>query len=133
MAKAVVSDLELGSDEQRLLGIANKIRLSAPADVVQEAEKLIRQTIAIWLKPPLDFRATASEALVTGESLLVPVGRAFRRYLDELSMGYLRVMELSFSASKIQPHAVPPLQFTVPPRPLRRLPCAPLFVLSSPR
>ncbi|MEH2563748.1 hypothetical protein V1289_003375 [Bradyrhizobium sp. AZCC 2289] len=119
MAKAVVSDFELGSEEQRLLGIANRIRLSAPADVVQEVEKLIRQIIAIWLKPRLVFRATASEALLLGRvcrcrwaahsediwtSLEPTVTRRCRVRWQCISMGYRRVMELSFSLPKFNRH-----------------------------
>jgi hypothetical protein len=39
LAKAVVSDFELGADEQRLFGLANRIRLFAPTKGVREAHQ----------------------------------------------------------------------------------------------
>jgi hypothetical protein len=88
MAKAVVSDIALGADEQRLFGLANRIRLFAPAKVIEEAEKLIRLIIEVSLKPGVDLRAAASEALAARanplQNPLVPLSRACQEDLDRL-------------------------------------------------
>jgi hypothetical protein len=84
MAKAVVSDIALDADEQRLFGLGNRIRLFAPAKVIQEADKVIRLIIEISLKPPIDLRAAASEVLASREHLLLSLSRACREDLDSL-------------------------------------------------
>ena len=48
--------LTLGGDEQYLIGLANRMRLFAPPNVVGEAEAVIRGVIKISLEPSLDLR-----------------------------------------------------------------------------
>jgi hypothetical protein len=90
LAKAVVSDFEPVADEQRLFGLANRIRLFAPAKVIQESETLIRHIVEISLKPRVDYRVAANEALSSSrENLLLPLSRACREDLDGLEGGQL--------------------------------------------
>jgi len=57
LLKAHLSDgLTLGGDEQHLIGIANRMRLFAPPNVVQEAEAVIRGVIKISLEPSVNLR-----------------------------------------------------------------------------
>jgi hypothetical protein len=78
----------MGADEQRLFGLANRLRLFAPAKVIEEAEKLVRRIIEVSLKPRVDLRAAAGEALAAGENplqnLLLPLSRACQEDLHSL-------------------------------------------------
>jgi len=57
LLKAHLSDgLTLGGDEQHLIGVANRMRLFAPPNVVQEAEAVIRGVIKISLEPSVNLR-----------------------------------------------------------------------------
>ena len=56
-------DIELGGDEQRLIGLINRMRLFAPTDVVEGAEAVLRAIVEILLKPSIEFRQLAKEAL----------------------------------------------------------------------
>jgi hypothetical protein len=56
-------DLELGSNEQRLIGLINRMRLFAPANVVEGAEAVLRAIVEILLKPSIQLRQLAKEAL----------------------------------------------------------------------
>jgi hypothetical protein len=88
MAKAVISDIALGAEEQRLFGLANRIRLFAPPKVIEEAEKLVRLIIEVSLKPRVDLRAAAGEALAARanplQNPLLPLSRACQEDLESL-------------------------------------------------
>lgn len=53
----------LGGDEQRLIGLMNRIRLFAPPDIVAGAEKVLRVIVEISLKPSVETRQLAKEVL----------------------------------------------------------------------
>src|SRR5436305_2310521 len=56
-------DIALGGDEQRLVGLLNRMRLFAPTDVVDGAEAVLRAIVEILLKPSIEIRQLAKEAL----------------------------------------------------------------------
>jgi len=53
----------LGGDEQRMIGLINRMRLFAPTDVVDGAEAVLRAIVEILLKPSIELRQLAKEAL----------------------------------------------------------------------
>ena len=53
----------MGGDEQRLIGLINRMRLFAPSDVVGAAEAVLRAIVEIFLKPSVELRQLAKEAL----------------------------------------------------------------------
>jgi hypothetical protein len=59
----VLDEISLGGDEQRLIGLINRIRLFASADVVNGAEAVLRTIVEIALKPSIELRQLAKEAL----------------------------------------------------------------------
>ena len=56
-------EISLGGDEQRLIGLMNRMRLFAPPDVVSGAEAVLRAIVEISLKPSIELRQLAKEAL----------------------------------------------------------------------
>jgi hypothetical protein len=56
-------DISLGGDEQRMIGLINRMRLFAPTDVVDGAEAVLRAIVEILLKPSIELRQLAKEAL----------------------------------------------------------------------
>ena len=64
-------EIELSGDEQRLIGILNRMRIFAPLNVVAVAEATIRAIIAVSLKPKIELRQLATQAL--SESLDDPL------------------------------------------------------------
>ena len=56
-------EISLGGDEQRLIGLINRMRLFAPTDVVDGAEAVLRAIVEILLKPSIEVRQLAKEAL----------------------------------------------------------------------
>ena len=62
--------VSLGGDEQRLIGLINRMRLFAPTDVVDEAEAVLRAIVEIMLKPSVELRQLAKEACPTASTLI---------------------------------------------------------------
>ena len=56
-------EISLGGDEQRMIGLINRMRLFAPTDVVEGAEAVLRAIVEILLKPSIELRQLAKEAL----------------------------------------------------------------------
>jgi len=56
-------EIAQGGDEQRLIGLINRMRLFAPPDVVGAAEAVLRAIVGIFLKPSIEVRQLATEAL----------------------------------------------------------------------
>jgi hypothetical protein len=56
-------DIELGGDEQRMIGLINRMRLFAPSNVVDGAEAVLRAIVEVLLKPSVELRQLAKEAL----------------------------------------------------------------------
>jgi hypothetical protein len=59
-------EIVLGGDEPRLIGLINRMRLFAPPHLVGGAEKVLRVIIEISLKPSVELRELAKEALSRG-------------------------------------------------------------------
>jgi hypothetical protein len=56
-------EIKLNADVQRLVGLINRMRLFAPKGVITEADAVIRALIEISLKPGVELRQLAKEAL----------------------------------------------------------------------
>jgi hypothetical protein len=56
-------EIELGGDEQRMIGLINRMRMFAPPDIVGGAERVLRVIVEISLKPSIEIRQLAKEAL----------------------------------------------------------------------
>ncbi len=56
-------DISPTGDEQRLIGLINRMRLFAPQRVVSGAEAVLRAIVEIALKPSVELRQLAKEAL----------------------------------------------------------------------
>jgi hypothetical protein len=56
-------EIVLGGDEPRLIGLINRMRLFASPDIVAGAEKVFRVIVEISLKPSIELRQLAKEAL----------------------------------------------------------------------
>jgi hypothetical protein len=56
-------EISLSGDEQRLIGLINRMRLFAPPDVVRGAEGVLRAIVEIALKPSIELRQLAKQAL----------------------------------------------------------------------
>jgi hypothetical protein len=56
-------EISLTGDEQRLIGLINRMRLFAPPDVVKGAEAVLRGIVEILLKPSIELRQLVKEAL----------------------------------------------------------------------
>ncbi len=56
-------EIVLSGDEQRLMGLINRMRFFAPRNVVATAEAALRAIIEISLKPSIELRQLATQAL----------------------------------------------------------------------
>jgi hypothetical protein len=56
-------DIVLGSDEQHLIGLINRMRLFAPAEVIGGAEAVLKAIVEISLKPSVELRQLALQSL----------------------------------------------------------------------
>lgn len=56
-------DVSRTGDEQRLIGLINRMRLFAPNRVVSGAEAVLRAIVEIALRPSIELRQLAKEAL----------------------------------------------------------------------
>ena len=63
---AYTHDITLGGEQQRLIGLINRMRLFASPDVVKGAEAVLRAIVEISLKPSIALRQLAKEALSKG-------------------------------------------------------------------
>lgn len=57
-------ELVLGTDEQHLIGLINRMRLFAPPEVVAGAEAVVRAIVEVLLKPTIELRQLAKESLI---------------------------------------------------------------------
>ena len=56
-------EIALSGDEQRMIGLINRMRPFAPTGVVDGAEAVLRAIVEILLKPSIELRQLAKEAL----------------------------------------------------------------------
>jgi len=68
------------------MGLANRMRLFAPPNVIDEAEAVIKGLIEISLKPSIDLRKLAMVELTknSDSDLLLPFSLACRADLDKV-------------------------------------------------
>jgi hypothetical protein len=59
-------EIVLSGDEQHLIGLINRMRFFAPAGVVGAAEAALRAILEITLKPSVELRKLATDALSKG-------------------------------------------------------------------
>lgn len=78
-------EIALSGEEQRLVGLINRMRLFAPQDVLASAEAVLKAIVDIFLKPKVELRQLA-EALAEGPrpDPLLPFSLVCRRDLDRL-------------------------------------------------
>jgi hypothetical protein len=78
-------EILLSGDEQRLIGLINRMRLFAPPDVVEGAEAALRTIVEIMLKPSVELRQLAKQALSKSiEDPLLAFSSICRADLDNL-------------------------------------------------
>jgi hypothetical protein len=78
-------EISLSGDEQRLIGLINRMRLFAPPDVVEGAEAVLRAIVEILLKPSIELRQLAKQALSNSiEDPLLAFSSICRADLDSL-------------------------------------------------
>lgn len=82
----VRDDIALNGDEQRLIGLINRMRLFAPQEVLASAEAVLKSIVNIYLKPRVELRQLAIEALAEGPrpDPLLPFSLICRSDLDGL-------------------------------------------------
>jgi hypothetical protein len=61
--RATHDDFSPGGDEQHLIWLLNRMRVFAPANVVSGAEAVLRAIVEVALKPSVEPRQLAKEAL----------------------------------------------------------------------
>ena len=87
VVQAYVNDgLLLDADEQRLIGLANRMRLFAPRSVIEQAEAVIKGLVELSVKPGMDVRKLTVEEVVRRRHTdpLLPFSLASRSDLDSV-------------------------------------------------
>ena len=79
-------DIALDGDEQRLIGLINRMRLFAPQEVLAGAEAVLKSILGIYLKPRVELRQLAIQALTNGPlpDPLLPFSSVCRSDLDNV-------------------------------------------------
>ncbi len=82
-------EISIDSDQQRLIGLVNRMRLFAPADVVSGAEAVLKAILEIALKPSVELRQLAKEALAKNldPDPLLAFSKICRADLDSVQRG----------------------------------------------
>jgi hypothetical protein len=82
----ILDDIALNGDEQRLIGLVNRMRLFAPQQVLVCAEAVLKTILNTYLKPKVELRQLAIEALAEGSRLdpLLPFSLVCRDDLDHV-------------------------------------------------
>ena len=80
------NDVVLTGDEQRLMGLINRMRFFARPGVISTAEAAFRAIVEISLKPSVELRQLATEALSKGldPDPLLEFSRICRADLDDV-------------------------------------------------
>ena len=79
-------DIALNGDEQRLIGLINRMRLFASEEVLASAEAVFQAIVNIYLKPRVELRQLAIKSLTEGPPVdpLLPFSQVCRSDLDGL-------------------------------------------------
>jgi len=82
----ILDEIALNGDEQRLIGLLNRMRLFAPQEVLVCAETVLKTLLNTYLKPRVELRQLAIEALAEGPRLdpLLPFSLVCRDDLDRV-------------------------------------------------
>src|SRR5450631_345006 len=82
----ILDDIALNGDEQRLIGLLNRMRLFAPQEVLVCADAVLKIILDTYLKPKVELRQLAIEALAVGPRLdpLLQFRSVCRRDLDNV-------------------------------------------------
>ena len=56
-------DIALDGEQQRMIGLINRMRLYAATDVIKGAEEVLKAIVEISLKPSIELRRLAKDAL----------------------------------------------------------------------
>lgn len=82
----ILDEIALNGDEQRLVGLLNRMRLFAPQEVLVCAEAVLKTLLNTYLKPRVELRQLAIEALAEGPRLdpLLPFSLVCRNDLDQV-------------------------------------------------
>jgi len=82
----VRDEIAMNGDEQRLVGLINRMRLFASPEVITGAETVLKAIVDILLKPRVELRQLATEALSQGiaSDPLLPFSSVCRRDLDSV-------------------------------------------------
>lgn len=62
----ILDDIALNGDEQRLVGLMNRMRLFAPQEVLACADAVLKTILDTYLKPKVEPRQLVVEALAQG-------------------------------------------------------------------
>jgi len=79
-------EIALNGTEQRLVGLINRMRLFAPAEVIAGAETVLKAIVGILLKPRVELRQLAIDAVSNGlmSDPLLPFSSVCRLDLDKV-------------------------------------------------
>ena len=82
----VQDEVTLDGDKQHLIGLTNRMRLFAPPNVMDEADRVIRELIKISLEPSVELRKLATAELSKNRHAdpLLPFSLACRADLDKV-------------------------------------------------
>ena len=82
----VRDDIALGGEEQHLVGLINRMRLFAPNEVLDSAEAVLRAIVNVMLRPRVELRQLAIEALTEGSrpDPVLPFSLVCREDLDNV-------------------------------------------------
>jgi hypothetical protein len=82
----ILDDIALNGDEQRLVGLMNRMRLFAPQEVLVCADAVLKTILDTYLKPRVELRQLVIEALAEGSrgDPLLPFSLVCRHDLDQV-------------------------------------------------
>ena len=83
--------IALGGDEQRLVGLVNRMRLFAPPEIISGAETVLQAIVNTMLRPSIGLRELAMDALSQKSGLdpLLAFSSICRRDLDNLHLAVI--------------------------------------------
>jgi hypothetical protein len=86
LSARIRDDIALNGDEQRLIGLINRMRLFATQEVLASAEAVFKSIVDISLKPRVELRQLAIEALADGPlpDPLLPFSSVCRNDLENV-------------------------------------------------
>lgn len=84
----IQDEIALGGDEQRLVGLLNRMRLFAPPEIISGAETVLKAIVDTMLRPSIDLRQLATDALSQKHGLdpLLAFSSLCRTDLDNLRL-----------------------------------------------